>query len=151
MAEKYTYADIIINPDDARVEIGKEYWFADYPFNALLFANRGDGACHGILSGISQGDITPFFIRGKYYACIIRKKEPKHVPFDLGKEEDRAKLRGAWIRFKETGRERCITGIFLDENPPYVEIGDYGLSTEYLLENYEFVDGTPCGKLVEEE
>lgn len=153
MAEKYTYTDIIIDPDDARVEIGKEYWFADYPFNVLLFANRDDGACHGILSGITRRDITPFFIRDKHYACLIRKKEEeqRYVPFDLTKEEDRARLRGAWVRDKGSGREYAVTGIFLDETPPYVEFNDNGFEPDYLLENYEFVDGSPCGRFAEEE
>lgn len=151
MSEKYTYADVIIDPEDPRIEIGKEYWFADYSFNVLLFANRGDGACHGILSEINRRDITPFFIRGQHHACIIRKKEPEYVPFDLTKEEDRARLRGAWVRDKGSGREYAVTGIFLDETPPYVEFNDNGFEPDYLLENYEFVDGSPCGRFAEEE
>lgn len=153
MAEKYSYSDVIIDPNDARVEIGKEYWFADYPFNVLLFANRDDGACHGILSGISRGDITPFFISGKHYACLIRKKEKEkhYVPFGLTKEEDRARLRGAWVRNKNNGCERAITAIIFDEDGDYIELNDDAFEPDYLLENYEFVDGAPCGKLVEEE
>ena len=27
MSDKYTYADVIIDPDDPRVELGKEYYF----------------------------------------------------------------------------------------------------------------------------
>ena len=30
MAE-YTYKDVIIDPDDPRVEIGEKYFFFDYP------------------------------------------------------------------------------------------------------------------------
>ena len=74
MAE-YTYADVIIDPEDPRVEIGKEYWYADYPFNVLLYANIGNVACCGILSEIDRKDITPFFIRGQHNVCLIRKKE----------------------------------------------------------------------------
>ena len=94
----------------------------------------------------------PFYNGLSSFSCIIRKKEPlkKYVPFDLSLEEDRAKLRGAWVRHKNSGREHVITGLYLDETPPYVEINDNGYEPEYLLEEYEFVDGSPCGKLVEE-
>lgn len=151
MAEKYTYADIIIDPDDVRVEIGKEYWFADYPFNVLLFANRDDRACHDILSGITRRDITPFFIRGKHYACLIRKKEPKkkYVPFDLSKEEDRARLRGVWVRIKDCPNfEYQIVSM----NTENVFFGNkVAVSMHALLLSYEFADGSPCGKLRKEE
>ena len=85
--------------------------------------------------------------------CPIREKEEeqRYVPFDLTKEEDRARLRGAWVRDKGSGREYAVTGIFLDETPPYVEFNDNGFEPDYLLENYEFVDGSPCGRFAEEE
>lgn len=156
MAE-YTFADVIINPEDPRVELGAEYYWADTPRGALDCANYKRVPLRLFSVDTGGTRTAPFyFLNGSlsgYAVCIIRKKEPekKYVPFDLSKKEDRARLRGAWIRFKETGRERCITGIFLDENPPYVEIGDYGFEPDYLLENYEFVDGSPCGNLVEEE
>lgn len=76
--------------------------------------------------------------------CLERVSE--YEPFDLSEEEDKAKLRGAWVRHKNSGREYAITGLYLDETPPYVEINDNGYEPEYLLEDYEFVDGTPCGK-----
>lgn len=153
MSDKYTYADVIIDPNDPRVEIGKEYYFEDTAMEVLELAQDNVGS--SILEEIYESDNFPFKFKGVTdgYACLIRKKEPakKYVPFDLTKEEDRARLRGAWVREKDSGRECSITGLFLDEKPPYVEISDEGYSSEYLLENYEFVDGTPCGKLVEEE
>lgn len=156
MADKYTYADVIIDPDDPRVEIGKEYYFGNNPILVIRYAKQDSKISNhdGVLREV-QGDSDLPFVDdvGFLFPCIIRKKEPekKYVPFDLSNEEDRAKLRGAWIREKDSGRERSITGLFLDEKPPYVEISDEGYSSEYLLENYEFVDGSPCGKLVEEE
>lgn len=38
MAERYTYRDVIIDPDDPRVEIGAEYYFSDFPVDCLRFA-----------------------------------------------------------------------------------------------------------------
>lgn len=168
MAE-YTYADVIIDPDDPRVEIGKEYWFADHPFNVISFANRGDGACYGILSEIDREDITPFFIRGQHNACIIRKKEPKkkYVPFDLSDAVVREQLWGKRIVIKDeyviSAEQRfpreihsIITGfIYLPEGDPKddwtIDIGDYSLTAEEALEKAFFYDETPCGVLVEEE
>lgn len=168
MAEKYSYSDVIIDPNDARVEIGKEYWFADYPFNVLLFANRDDGACHGILSGISRGDITPFFIRGKYYACLIRKKEiVKHyAPFDLSDAVVREQLWGKRIVINEpysiAGKtfkrevHSMITGFTFStgeesEGDWEINAGECSLNAEEALEYAHFYDETPCGRLVEEE
>ena len=145
MAEKYTYADVIIDPEDPRVEIGKEYFFGDGPSH-LLWGARTVWEAETLVKVCKDAPSEdPFYNGAARFQCIIRKKEPekKYVPFDLTEEEDRAKLRGAWIREKDGVRERSITGLFLDEKPPYVEIADEGYSTEYLLENYEFVDGSP--------
>lgn len=152
MAE-YTYADVIIDPEDPRVEIGAEYYFGNTPKETLEYANKnGRGA---FLEDIDLYSYDPFLMENfdNSSPCIIRKKEPekKYVPFDLTKEEDKAKLRGAWVRHKNSGREHVITGLYLDETPPYVEINDNGYEPEYLLEEYEFVDGSPCGKLMEVE
>ena len=146
---EYSYADVIIDPEDPRVEIGGKYYFDDSPYQCICNANNN--AISYTLQGVDVGSYRPFIHDCIGFICLIRKKEPekKYVPFDLLNEEDRAKLRGAWIREKDSGRERSITGLFLDEKPPYVEISDEGYSSEYLLENYEFVDGTPCGKPVE--
>ena len=151
MAE-YTYKDVIIDPEDPRVKIGAVYYFANHVKSVLSFANIDVGYSLSTLSAIEAKSDYPFVDSlGNMNAFIIRKKDPKkkYVPFDLSKEEDRAKLRGAWIREKDSGRECSITRLLLDEKPPYVEISDEGYSSEYLLENYEFIDGTPCGKLVE--
>ena len=153
---KYTYKDVIIDPEDPRVEIGAEYYFGDTPAEVLKFANdNGRGA---ILANADDEDNQgPFWFKdigftlSKGRPCIIRKKEPekKYVPFDLNNEEDRVKLRGVWVREKDSGRELAVTAIYLDEKPPFVELNDNGFIAEDLLENYEFLDGTPCGKLVE--
>ena len=85
--------------------------------------------------------------------CIIRKKETekKYVPFDLSKEEDRTKLRGAWIKEKD-GNYREYQIISLSSEIIYCgPIRDFGFFPISLLEAFEFVDGSPCGKLVEVE
>lgn len=149
---KYTYADVIIDPNDERVEIGKEYYCHDIPIDTLKEAN--DDSDTGILTDVIVDSTRPFQMDNNEtissWACIIRKKEPekKYVPFDLSKEEDRAKLRGAWIRQKELPNiDRLIIGI----GDVYVNAGGSTQNAKALLDHYEFVDGTPCGKLAVEE
>lgn len=153
MAE-YTYKDVIIDPEDPRVELWEEYYFGRTPFECLCLA-RGDKA--ELLKTVSKNADKPFSYSVDFshcFPCIIRKKEPekKYVPFDLSKEEDRARLRGAWVRHKQNPeRENLITGLG-DETVDFaVYFGDVAIGTDVLLENFEFVDGSKCGKLAEEE
>ena len=156
MAE-YTYKDVIIDPEDPRVEIGKEYYTSKNIPDALFKANEGDEMfCYKLLS-VHDGAYGPFWMdkdSPDSFDFLIRKKEPakKWVPFNLSKEEDRARLRGAWVRHKQNPeRENLITGLG-DETVDFaVYFGDVAIGTGVLLENFEFVDGSPCGKLVEEE
>ena len=153
MAE-YTYKDVIIDPNDPRVEIGKKYYFSDSPINIVAYANDDNRNWLGTLTSVKASGDYRFTVQGEVYACLIRKKEPekKWVPFDLSKEEDMAKLRGAWVRHKQNPeRENLITGLGAEPVDFAVYFGDIAVGTGVLLENFEFVDGTPCGKLVEEE
>lgn len=156
MSDKYTYADVIIDPNDSGVEIGAEYYGAILPNDVLDYANRNEELVK--LIEVDRSLRYPFHIKSVCCDCwvclLIRKKEPekKWVPFDLSKEEDRARLRGAWVRHKQNPeRENLITGLG-DETVDFaVYFGDVAIGTGVLLENFEFVDGFPCGKLVEEE
>ncbi len=151
MAE-YTYKDVIIDPEDPRVEIGKEYYFALGAQSCIDYANKDSRVA--TLNKIGSGAFRPFITDdNKDYPFIIRKKEPekKYAPFDLSKEEDRARLRGAWIRRKDyPGDEYQIVGISITNNLIFFD-DSAQLSTDVLLKRCEFVDGSPCGKLVEEE
>lgn len=151
MAEKYTYADVIIDPEDPRVEFGKEYYFGDSPKEALEYANKnGRGA---LLEDIDLVSNFPFLMENfdESAPCIIRKKEPekKYVPFDLTEEEDRAKLRGAWIRSSDFP---LLEYQIISMNKSYVfcDAEEKGISPGLLFTGYEFIDGTPCGRLVED-
>lgn len=107
MAE-YSYKDVIIDPDDPRVEIGAEYYRADYPKKVVRRANDDSHDALGTLVGIDAiSPETPFIIANAGYgslswACLIRKKETKkkYAPFDLSKPEVRDKLREKWIKAK---------------------------------------------------
>lgn len=153
MAE-YTYKDVIIDPEDPRVEIGKEYIFGRSPVYLLERLNGGK-AVFTRLKDADVVDYEPFYPEGEanHYPICIRKKEPekKYVPFDLTNDEDRAKLRGAWVRYREIPNiEKQISGL----NAACVFLygmEDQGLSPEEMAELWEFVDGSPCGRLVEED
>ena len=153
MANKYTYADVIIDPNDPRVEIGKEYYYHDIPIDTLKEAN--DDSDTGILTDVIGDSDKPFQMKEEEvitpWACIIRKEETekKYVPFDLSKEEDRAKLRGAWVTEKGLSHhESQIVSISIQNK--LLSLGDdVRISPEDLLYRFEFVDGTPCGKLVD--
>lgn len=236
MAE-YTFADVIIDPDDPRLEVGKKYYYSNYPGLVLVYANNDNGRI-ATLEKVDADSAVPFIIRlddrSHYgnWACLILKKdlsyaerqakwladnginkgdkvrivrkaddleegwesrwnpdmdeavgkvgtvsclysnfsecgievdvldvgqflypyfvlekvEPRYVPFDLIREEDRAKLRGAWIRNVESGLEYQV--ICIGSALVFVHNGDFNAGS--LLEQFVFLDGTPCGKLVEE-
>ena len=281
---KYTYADVIIDPNDPRVEIGNEYYFGNNP-SCLLKSISQLSASEGTLvmkDSAIEAQSSPFMSsEGEWFACLIRKKEPTYEekqaewvktndikvgdkvriikelpieersrddmkpllgtigeikeitdeeiqvytenkadwwyftydclekveelelkvgdfvkdkngrigiickiksieayirfndllydvlydvsyldeltkirghmePFDLSKEKDRTKLRGAWVRIKGSKLEQQIVG--LDINPQLVFLPDVvSLETKELLEGYEFLDGTPCGIVVEDK
>ena len=152
MADKYTYADVIIDPEDPRVEIGAEYYFGDNPGEVLKWANDDNGVAKAI-DRIDRGNF-PFCHDGIRFPCIIRKKEPvkKYVPFDLSLEEVRKSLKGRWI--KSTDGEYQISGFHSFDGEDGTEwkvvIAYRYISPEVLLVLWTFDDGTPCGELVEE-
>lgn len=151
MSDKYTYADVIIDPNDPRVEIGKEYYFSDNPAQLLRRAKLGDTGYEGSLTIVHENWDDPFTDEvGDKYCCIIRKKEPEYVPFDLKDREQISSLYYCWLVDKDHGDYYCVTAIYPHDN--IVHIDDYGdISPEDLLEKFTFMwNGTPCGKLVEQ-
>lgn len=80
---EYTYKDVIIDPEDPRVEIGMEYYRADFPKRVLNIANN-DEDYFGTLESIdTENPEAPFIVKtGSDYsswACIIRKKEVSYA------------------------------------------------------------------------
>ena len=155
---KYTFKDIIIDPEDERLKdaIGKKVYFGNNPQLTLNEARNDEDL--GTLSSIEVKNAFPFSINGTGllandlyggYICIILKKEEpkvKYVPFDLSKKEDRDALRGKWIKHKRYGTEILIDCFSLDTGKWYVN----GYSAKPLFCNFLFLDGSPVGKKVEE-
>ena len=176
MAE-YTYADIIMDPEDPRLEgaIGKECYLSDCPKIALDYARNNSSTDR--LKSINKESAAPFVGDDEvnWVMVIIKKKEPKpkpkYIPFEsveefldayfLNKEKYTTgillKLEGIWLREKETGA-LCMATEIWDEG---LVIGDTKLTIsgtdvfndttdwDELFSKYSFVDGTPCGKKIE--
>lgn len=146
---KYTYDDIIINPEDKRLEgaIGKKVYLDSSAIDVLKQANGEDGP--NILMAIHKDVAFPFQGIMFRYPFVILKKEPevKYVPFDLSKEEDRDFLRDKWVRHKERHVEFVIREFSSNESGKW---NTYCCSAKNLFKNFTFLDGTPVGKKVEE-
>lgn len=150
---EYTYKDVIIDPEDPRVEIGKEYWFANTPNECVWKANERRDTWK--LEKVSHNDYA-FYASGARWVCITRKKEPekRYVPFDLNSEKDRDFLRGKWMRSKNLDEEGFIDYFWkIDREGVDVwkaHMSNHGvIYAHHLLSNYVFLDGSPVGKLVE--
>lgn len=74
--------------------------------------------------------------------------KPKYRPFTW---EDRDLIKGKWIRPKSGVDDEHLITLFsrAKENRLYVVINTSFIRADKFLEDYEFLDGTPCGKLVE--
>ena len=167
MAE-YTYKDIIIDPtsEEAKNAIGKKCYMYDSPTMLLKMANSNDGA--RTLESIDESDY-PFNDKefGSEWTCIIVKKEepkPEYIPFQDGREffnsylsvESRLEKEdyflsnhGIWLMDCENGDYFLVTEIWGDG----VVLGSNQTTTHWddLLEDFIFLDGSPCGKEVEDE
>lgn len=178
MAE-YTYEDIIMDPDDPRLEgaIGKECYLSDCPKIALDYARNNSSTDR--LKSINKESAAPFVGDDEvnWVMVIIKKKEPKpklkYIPFEsveefldeyfLNKEKYTTgillKLEGIWLREKDTGALCIVTEIWDkglvigDTKLTIIRTDVFNDTTEWdeLFSKYSFIDGTPCGKLAEED
>lgn len=86
-----------------------------------------------------------------YPYFVLEKVELKYKPFCLIKEEDRAKLRGSWIKFKTAPEfEYLICAIENEDVTILHEDLIESIDAIDLLRDWLFLDGSPCGKLAEE-
>ena len=174
MAE-YTYKDIIIDPtsEEAKNAVGKEVYFADTPASCLNAAKNNNKAYLGYLKKLDLGDEEqPFYVNEfvvsapSSWTCIIVKKEepkPKYVPFESKEEfieafhyhdnanysetEDILMNYGMWLKDKNSHEIFLVTGVFNQS----IHICDFDSDESWgeLLNEYTFLDGSPCGRLKE--
>lgn len=172
MAE-YTYDNILIDPSKEGIErlIGKEVYCHENPYLCLKNANKKSTDFLGVLMKIHKDSNNPFRVKqndGIYkYPCIIEKKEelkPQYVPFESPQEFISAYIKaykeampdtestlycfGMWLKCKDDNWIDQIVSI----NNVCVHFGnkEYVTYWDELLENFTFLDGTPCGKEVTE-
>ena len=148
MAE-YTYEDIIMNPEDPRLEgaIGKECYFSDYPKMLLDDARSSLPEDTFRLKNIRKDLTCPFIDKkGVHWPVIIIKKEepkPKYVPFksmkeflerytevkeesEFGSFEDSLYRCGMWLKDKNTETDvYCMVNEIWDSG---LVIGDKKMS-----------------------
>lgn len=87
--------------------------------------------------------VSPEYIFEYCYHRI--KPEPKLVPFTF---EDREMFRDKWIRRKTDGCEFCPNEIY--SKSVNIQTNNC-VNYSDLLDKYEFLDGSPCGKYIDEE
>ena len=170
MAE-YTYEDIIMDPDDPRLEgaIGKECYFSDYPKKLLNSAIYNLPEYLDCLTDIRKEGVCTFVDKKgtKWASIIIKKEEPKkYVPFESKEEFIRtfdnhttnldivsteyALLRyGMWI--KTIYSEKVFQVTIIEKNGIYDDGVSELINWELLLNEFTFLDGSPCGKEVKDE
>ena len=134
MAE-YTYEDIIMDPEDPRLEgaIGKECYFSDYPKQLLNGARNNSLEYLDCLTDIRKEAACTFVDKnGSGWIVIIIKKEepkpkPKYIPFEnvteflnayrsvpssLPDEVSYLSHNGIWLKDTETDAYCMVTEIW---------------------------------------
>lgn len=179
---EYTYADIIMDPEDPRLEgaIGKQCYLSDYPKNALDYARNNSTVDR--LKSINKESACPFVDEHKasWAVVIIKKEEPKpeYVPFESKEEfieayhyHDNAKYSetddillnyGMWLWSEVDGSRKLVTEIWnagvvigddkmrITNEEGHIDVFNDTTSWVKLFSEYRFLDGSHCGKEVEE-
>ena len=170
MAE-YTYEDIIMDPEDPRLEgaIGKECFFSEYPKRLLNSAKNNSPEYLDCLTDIRKEGACTFVDKNgsAWTLIIIKKEEPKkYVPFetldefiesykkaeeriDYSNAEDYIASCGMWLRFNNDDVICAVTEIWADG--VFLGHDHMKIKWEELFNFYTFMDGSPCGKEVEDE
>ena len=180
MAE-YTYKDIIIDPtsEEAKNAVGKICYFSNSPRNILSDIYR-KSAVEGILTNMDDGYFE-VDNEGYWDCIILKKEEPKpqYVPFKSKEEfieayhyHDNAKYSetedillnyGMWLWSNEDGSYKLVTeiwnaGVVIGDDKMRIineegHIDAFNDTTSWvkLFSEYRFLDGSHCGKEVEDE
>lgn len=147
---KFDESNVINALHTDRAVIGSKGYFSDDIVDLKTMAEEEDTNYLRGLDAINTERCTyPFFSEngqryGLFYPVVIPKKK-KLVPFTW---EDREMLRGKWIRKKECAHEMRITNIFFDGDDKELRIN--GISAANIFDKWEFLDGSPCGKEIDE-
>lgn len=147
---KFDESNVINALHTDRAVIGSKGYFSDDIVDLKTMAEEEEDTYLKELNAINTERCTyPFFSEnghwyGLFYPVVIPKKK-KLVPFTW---EDREMLRGQWIRKKECTHEIRITTILFDGDDKKLRIN--GISAVDLFDKWEFLDGSPFGKEIDE-
>ena len=146
-----TYNDV----DEAMELIGKKVIHSD---NFKEIETKADALASlwgrpTILTGVNDGPsaLYPFSLEGNSRSQFIREvidDEPNYKPYDLSDKNVRDSLRGRWFR-DEYGNEVPVSLFDYHENRNVWHVNGY--SSKSFLEKCKWLDGTPCGRLVDYE
>ena len=151
----YAFTDVITSVDDVRLygAIGKMAYFMRFLEESEIREINAGKHFPLRLTGIDRDSRRPFLCGSCSYPFIIlrdqlRMGEAEYAPFDFSREEDRALLRGKWIRLKgyKGCQERIIGGF--DDGHLILGGSDDLYSAQDLLDDWEFLDGSSCARLV---
>lgn len=145
-----TYKDI----EEAKKLVGKKVLYSDYQG-----AIESDGCSSGdTLLAVREDSIEPFIVEtARYHADkkdrayqFIREilpDEPEYEPYDLSDPKVRDSLRGRWFR-DEYGNEVLVNLFDYHERRTVNVWHVNGYSPRTFLEKCEWLDGTPCGRMM---
>lgn len=124
------------------VSNNNENWYR----RVLIFEKNDRFFCWDSAETLEDAEKTVLISTWKYMREI---SEPKYVPFTW---EDRDLIKGKWVRPKSGVDDGHLITLFsrAKENRLYVVINTSFIRADNFLEDYEFLDGTPCGKLAEQ-
>lgn len=153
---KYDWKDIIFNPEDERLEVGKKYFFNDYPQHLLRIANHRDQDYLENLIEVEADLNAPFVAStGRRYLCVIRAEgedNVKYISYDFDYFATRKSLIGEFVKTNkaEVGEfQGVITGFQKSADEDFwcaCISGLYMVTAEEFLENWTFEDDSPCGR-----
>lgn len=140
---------------EMKLEVGKKYLNRDRDCVTIVSSKGcGDDRFIGILLDKDGFEIAYNYREdGSYFVSeesdhdllseYTEPKPPQYVPYTW---EDREQLRGRWYRRKNNSGEYMIGSLVID-NETEIIIGPW--RADEFLGVCEWLDGTPCGKVVE--
>ncbi len=126
---------------EMKLEVGKKYKHKTFVFDVKFIDYQGTAW------GVCDKNMARYISPGDFSMCseYTEPKPPQYVPYTW---EDREQLRGRWYRLKENKSEQMIRSVCIDSCDCDVLCID-GMTSGYFMDSCEWLDGTPCGKVVE--
>lgn len=140
-----TYKDV----DEARRLIGKKVVASDF-YASICDDDTTCDCIHDTLKAVHAEDDCPFECNTIYSTQFIREvlDEAKYEPYDLSDPKVRDSLRGRWFR-DEYDNEVPVSLFDYHKNRNVWQVNGY--SSKSFLEKCKWLDGAPCGRMMNRE